>query len=567
MRQEDADILLKDRNVLQDPVVEKYRLAGQVAQTCLQYLTSLINDSYHLGKRDPISASELCILGDSYIASSLKDVYKKGSTAVRERGISQPVTIELNDIVAGFAPELGDESNCFFKPGDIVTISLGCHIDGYTANLSHTLVIYPPGEGPELKPTGPLLGSKADAICASHIATEAVVALLGASLTPEKLPQQLNISNNTVTGSQIRSLVDSIADSYNCVVVPGSKVRRVRRFLAGQSEGVVAERDFKGVVWSESDQELKLLEKSRSINSSTDLITVDKKLKSVSNSSAIPTDEFIVTPGEVYNVEIRMAPLSDINEPGLITLQTIDNYTGKNNDESAFHCKPSIYVRDYAIQYSLKLRASKLLVNKIDKELSVYPFKLAHTSQSFPVSAESSKSSEEQLLNILADIKQARLGLSELSNRRMCVARPIQIARFVPLPSVLSVANPTGPIGYDSEKPTLPGLEIPLPRLGLTSLKLKSLLKKSKFVPVAKESTTILLLPNSNEVLRLTGGSKISKPSWVHSAFELNGEMKESVLQLLSLSQDKRFGIKVREVQPFKYTINSRQTVENMIID
>ena len=145
-----------------------------------------------------------------------------------------------------------------FNAGDIVTITLGVHIDGYAANVSHTVVIYPTGVtiDNELKPPGPLLGSKADSICAAHIATETVVALLGMALTPEKLPTQLDPNNTKlVTGKQIRNIVNSIAESFNCTVVPGSKVRRIRRFLAGQAEGVVAEKDFKGVVGSESDQE------------------------------------------------------------------------------------------------------------------------------------------------------------------------------------------------------------------------------------------------------------------------------------------------------------------------
>ena len=101
-------------------------------------------------------------------------------------------------------------------------------------------------------------------------------------------------SNNTITGTQIRQLVDAIADSFNCIVVPGSKIRRVRRFLAGQAEGIVAERDFKGVVWDESHQEARLLKQSSS--NSTDLILSLETNKPVNtnNSSAIPTDDFVV---------------------------------------------------------------------------------------------------------------------------------------------------------------------------------------------------------------------------------------------------------------------------------
>ncbi|KAH3682639.1 hypothetical protein WICPIJ_006393, partial [Wickerhamomyces pijperi] len=99
-----------------------------------------------------------------------------------------------------------------------------------------------------------------------------------------------------------------------------------RRFLAGQAEGIVAERDFKGVVWYEADQELKLLQKSPKYNNDQQLVAYDKtKSAKVTASSAVPTDEFTVSPGEVYTVDIKMAPLEDTEGPGLVTLQNVDN--------------------------------------------------------------------------------------------------------------------------------------------------------------------------------------------------------------------------------------------------
>ena len=201
------------------------------------------------------------------------------------------------------------------------------------------------------------MGSNADALCACHLATESVVVLLGCSLSPEKLPANLKNVSNTVTGSQIRELVDAIADSFNCVVVPGSKIRRVRRFLAGQAEGIVAERDFKGVVWDESHQEARLLKQSN--NTSTDLIVLDSnKPVQTNNSSAIPTDDFVVVPGEVYQIDIRMTGLSDVNEIGIVTTEEIDHFTGKNNKQD-FNAKSSIFIRDFAVTHQLKLKTSK----------------------------------------------------------------------------------------------------------------------------------------------------------------------------------------------------------------
>ncbi|KAG7820095.1 hypothetical protein KL928_001532 [Ogataea angusta] len=539
----DKSILLEKKNVLNPSVLDKYRLAGQITQTCLAYLTELINDSYHLGKHEPYSIAELCLLGDSHMKVALDSAYKN---QVREKGIAQPVTIDVNDVVVGYSPEVDDETNFKFKAGDIVTINLGCHIDGYTSNLSHTLVIYPPGVS-----VGPLLGSSADAICASYIASETVIALLALSLTPEKIPQSLADGSGLIRGSTIRQIVDSIAESFNCVVVPTSKVRRIRRFLAGQAEGIVAERDFKGVVWSEADQELKLLKKSPKYNGSQELAKYDKTRSArVTASSAVPTDDFVVSPGEVYTVDIKMAPLQETEGPGLITLQAVDNVTGSNNSNDAFKPRPSVFVRDVAISHQLKLKTSRKLLSTVDNKLSVYPFKLAHLTSGFPF--DLSGDIDQQLRSIQQDIKPARLGLVELVNRHLVVAKPILRARFVPLQVILNASTSTGVNGYDAENPVLPGLELPLPRLGVTSLKLKSLLKASREIPVAREQSTVVLNGDNNELIRLSGGLSTSKPSWVHSKFQLSGNVAQSVNDLVQLTQDQRFGLKIKECQPMK---------------
>ncbi|KAK6200251.1 putative metalloprotease [Scheffersomyces amazonensis] len=563
VRQEDADVLLKEKNVLNESVLDKYRTGGQIVQTGLKYIISLINESYHLASSNgqPISVQELCILGDSFLINLLSKVY---TNQVREKGIASPTTIEVNELANGFSPELDDEGSFFFTAGDIVTISLGVQIDGYTSQVSHTLVIYPPGIeiNNEIKPEGPLLGSKADAICASHIATETLVGLLGLALTPEKLPEQIK-NEGGIHGSTIRNIVDSIAESYSCIVLPGSKVRRVRRFLAGQSEGIVAERDFKGVVWDESHQEERLLKKAPT---SQELILADNKVKptSTNNSTAIPTDEFIVLPGEVYQIDIRMSSIADFNEVGLITLEEIDQFSGKNNRQE-FNSKSTIHIRDFAINHQLKLRTSRKLLTEIDKNFSVYPFKLSYTSNHFPINLD--KDIPEQVENIKQDLKTFKLGLSELNNRHLIKSRPIQLTKFIPLEQILISSNPTGKHGIDLNKPVLPGMEIPLPQLGISSLKLKSLLNKhGKSVPNVRESTTVIINNVSNgEIIRLTGGSKSSSPSWVHSQYQLKGAYVESINQIGQLLQDKRFGIKVKECYPFK--LNKDKSVETMQLD
>ncbi|KAK6875617.1 MAG: M24 family metallopeptidase [Asgard group archaeon] len=564
IRQEDADILLKQKNVLEESVVEKYRVAGQITQTALAYITSLINSSYHLQTTPKLTVQQLCLLTDSFLMKLLSRQYVN---KVNEKGIAHPTTINVNQLVNGFSPEIDDEREFFFNEGDVLTISLGVQIDGYTSQVSHTLVIYPPSSEDKSKPAGPLLGNNADALCACHLATESVVVLLGCALSPEKLPANLKNSNNTITGTQIRQLVDAIADSFNCIVVPGSKIRRVRRFLAGQAEGIVAERDFKGVVWDESHQEARLLKQSSS--NSTDLILSLETNKPVNtnNSSAIPTDDFVVVPGEVYQIDIRMAGLSEVNEVGIVTTEEIDHFTGKNNKENDFNSKSSIFIRDFAVTHQLRLKTSRKLLGEIDKKFSVYPFKLDYASNSFPINLEGSEDDiKAQIMAITQDMKSNRLGAAELSNRHLIQPKPIQVTKFIPLKEILLSANPTGKHGIDAAKPVLPGMEIPLPNLGVSSLKLKALLKTGVNISNVRESTTVAINENNQELIRLTGGESTCKSNWIHSQYKLPNELNETISQLVQLSQDKRFGIKIKEVVPYKMQ-QTNMAVESMQID
>lgn len=566
VRQEDADVLLKEKNVLSASVLDKYRTAGQIAESGLKYLIELINASYHfqtLGRQ--LSVQELCVMGDSYIAALLARVYVDKSQ-VREKGISHPTAIEVNQFTGtGFSPEVDDARPFIFQTGDLVIVSLGVHIDGYTANVSHTLVIFPPNPA---KPDGPLLGPKADAVIAAHIAAETVVGLMALASKPEKLPREFlgdgnATSNSTITGHTIRQTVDEIARQFGCVVVPGSKVRRIRRFLAGQAEGIVAERDFKGVVWDELHQEVELLTRysNQNLSESQELTIISKKdIKEIEAShSAIPTDEFTVAKGEAYQVDIRMVSVAEFkNELGIITVEEVDKYTGKNSAKVTFNSQPTIFVRDYAIHHQLKLKSSRQLLGAIDKEIGVYPFKLTHLCDSFPLDTDVNGAVDEEAVQRLTkEVKQRKLGANELANRHLIESRPIQLVKFVPLEQILLSSNPTGRKGIDASKPVLPGMEVPLPNLGISSLKLKLLVSKhGRGITeggVARELKSIVVGGGEDsrndavDAIKLTGNYK---PSWSHSQYKLQGALQSAVQQLDLLLKDKRFGVSVRQVMP-----------------
>lgn len=569
---EDSQILLKDKNVLQDSVVDKYRTAGQITQTALKYIIGLINDIYHYKTIErPMTLSELCLLTDSFMVTRLEQFYKN---KVNERGIAIPTTIDVDQVASGWAPEVDDTKNLLnwnkettspedslyssvsgiLKAGDVIKITLGVHIDGYTSEVSHTMVIYPVNvnETGSTVPAGPLLDIKADAVAATHIATETVIALLACALTPEKLPASLG---NAVNGQLIRLIVDTIARSYNCGVVPGSRVRRIRRFLAGQNEGIVAEREYKGVVWTESHQEAQLL-----VNSDVKDLTVATS-STRSAPSAVPVDDFTVNAGEVYMIDLKIAPLGQTSKKGLITLEVIDSARGKSHRKDELVARSGLFVRDFAQAHALKLKTSRKLLTSIDNN-GVYPFKLSHLSPNFPI--VSSKDYDEQITALDKDLKAFRLGMSEIANNYLCVESPIEIAKWVPWDHILKESNQNGALSYDATANlTLPGHEVPLPKLGIAALKLKSLVRscpETIDLPVIRECTTVVLCDSDvssgerPELLRLTGGSKTSQPSWIHSNYELNNEdpTVQGIFQLAALVKDKRFGLVVRETQPMK---------------
>ncbi|AGO13963.1 AaceriAGR102Cp [[Ashbya] aceris (nom. inval.)] len=582
---EDTQVLLKDKNVLHESNVDKYRTAGQITQTALRFLTGLINDSYHHRSRaTPLTVAELCMLTDSFVERCVRQAF---ANKANERGIAHPTTIDVDEITQGWAPEMDDATNMerwnqdrrasagncqgarsaisgFLHEGDVVKLTVGCHIDGYTSQVSHTMVVYPTVQREEdqaLVPAGPLLGAKADAVAAATIAKESVTSLLACAQATEKLPAAFG--ERQVTGTLIRRVVDAVARSYNCAVVPGSRVRRVRRFLAGQNEGVVAERDIKGVHWTEAHQEAALLAASVE---TTDVARVDASNKSA-NDSAVATDDFVVLSGEAYLIDLKLAPLKDMPR-GLLTLQTVDHFSGKSHRKDELLARASLICRDFAKQHVLKLKSSRQLLHKLDSK-GVYPTKLSHLSAAFPLDPESPDWDA-----VSKELKHLRLGLAEVTNNYLANEKPVQLCRLVPWDVILKAVNPTGKHGIDASNPTLPGYEIPLPQLGISSLRLKSLLKDSLPVPVARESITVLLCPpevtntGRPELLKLTGGPTTT-PSWVHSDYELNvsDPVVQGILQLAELSKDKRFGLAVRETQPWKQKIPSAAAVSSADVE
>lgn len=454
-------VLLDDKNVLSHETLEKYRQAGQIAQTGLVYVQSLLKDRENLR-----TIGEICRLGDQFLQRATDTAFKR---SVKERGIALPVQIDKKHFFSSVAPEEGDVfQGGELMPGELVKVSLGIHIDGYTAQACHTLVI-PDAE--ETMGEQALEGPEADAICAAYLASEAVLAKLGLALSSNHPAG----GSQNVTGSVLKSIVESIAQSFRVQIAPGSRIRRVRRFLAGQSLAI-QESDFKGIEWSQEYLEQQVLGTA-----------LDHQF-----------EEFAVLPGEVWLVDMRMAATE--NRKGILRAKEFTGY-------GSTVAKPTIYCRDYSIQYNLKMSAARTLLSKVSNTMSVYPFKLSYVS------------SNQNEFNF------ARLGLGEAVQHHIFVPHVPEILEFVPIEILTRSANP----GRDAKRAAQP-------------------------VSVAREMSTLILVPGAQsgsgfpEAIRLTGGNKSAAPSWVHSVHQITDP---SINELLQIRKDKNLhGVSFQDVQP-----------------
>ena len=472
---EEQRILLNDKNLLNEVVIEKYRLAGQITQTALLYIENLLLDCINSSpsmEDKRLSVGEICRLGTKFLQQLVDGVFRK---SVQEKGIAIPVRLEKGEFVDGVSPEEGDKfQGGFLEDGDIVKIVLGVYIDGYTAQASHTVVVRDYAEISQ--PETPLEGSAADSVCAAYIATEALIGLLGITVSSQ---DAVKATVGKVNGTRIRWLVDTVAKAFKVQVVPGSRVRRIRRFLAGQ-DTVVEESDFKGVVWGALADESDTLD----------------------DAIAQEEEEIEAVPGEAWLIDIQMAATS--GKRGVVALREFQGY------DSILIPSPTIFSRDFSIHYGLKLNASRGLLARTNALASVYPFKLSQVSDS------------------PAELRSSKLGLKENLNHHILVPHPIMTAEFIDSTGASSATNRTT----------------------------KQLKAATTTIPVAREMTTVVLVPAAvsdmgyGEVLRLTGGAKTGVPAFVHSQFQLQDN---DINKLLELLQDKRFGIRVKVVQPSKY--------------
>eukprot|EP00796_Vickermania_ingenoplastis_P004119 gene4120-2965_t len=123
----------EDTTINNSDVVMRYKKA---AAWCNETLHVLIEAT-----KPGAKVYDLCCLGDETINKKLKTMFKG-----TEKGIAFPTSISLNNCVCHNSPSAADDNPQVVALGDVVHFDLGIHVDGYCAQVAHTIQVTENGE-------------------------------------------------------------------------------------------------------------------------------------------------------------------------------------------------------------------------------------------------------------------------------------------------------------------------------------------------------------------------------------------------------------------------------------
>ncbi|KAK9475528.1 uncharacterized protein V1510DRAFT_409492 [Dipodascopsis tothii] len=343
-------------------IIEKYTVAGNIVQNVMTAIVKLLTTYPDSSKFR--NTYDICKVSDSFLKTEIERSFQK----IKERGIAWPTTVDVNNCVSGYSPQQRRDAYVL-SDGDVVKLTLGVHIEGYTCRASHTIVVRPLTPPAVIADSGPVRGDVADTVIATHAALKAVTALLGSVLYGYTTPSGY-FNNSPVTGERIRQVVEKIARIYGVRVLPGSSVRTVRQYLAGQC--TVKEAGAKGYEWGSFNR-----------NSSDETEQAAKEQSDNSIEEIDASREFdagtVAEGGEAWLVDISMCSMPSILPPAYKTGSFVSKYNKSQVSRKAVraHDKllPTVFSRDYAASsHDLRTQSARSLLAVVEATKSVYPF-------------------------------------------------------------------------------------------------------------------------------------------------------------------------------------------------
>lgn len=187
-------------------VLDKHKAAAKIAQEVLEHVKKLCVAGADI--------ASICSEGDKRIEESAAKVYSSKKSKVTEKGIAFPTCISVNEVCGHFSP-LKDESKVL-ADDDLVKIDLGCHIDGFIAQVAETIVV---GASKDKK----VKGKKADVILATRKAFDAAIRLI----------KEGNINN------QVTKMISKISEAYKTNPLEGVLSHRIKKHMIDGDEVII----------------------------------------------------------------------------------------------------------------------------------------------------------------------------------------------------------------------------------------------------------------------------------------------------------------------------------------
>jgi curved DNA binding protein len=189
-------------------VLDKYQAAGKICNAVLERVIKKCIPGANI--------VDVCEFGDKEIDAEVAKVYNKKKL---EKGIAFPTCVSLNEISGHYSPLKSEPTN--LKEGDVAKIDLGVHIDGFIAQVAHTIVVTADGKGAAE-------GRKADAILAAYNALQAAIRIVQAG------------SKNT----EVTEATHQIAESYKCNPLEGVLSHEVKKHLIDGNNCIINKATF-----------------------------------------------------------------------------------------------------------------------------------------------------------------------------------------------------------------------------------------------------------------------------------------------------------------------------------
>ncbi|GIX66067.1 proliferation-associated protein 2G4 [Babesia caballi] len=183
-----------DNDLSNSDIVTKYRTAASIANATLQKVISEVKTG--------VAVKALCKIGDDMLLAETAKIYNKKENGRKiEKGIAFPTCVSVNELCDYFSPL---EDGACIADGDLVKITVGCHVDGYVGVVSHTVY-----NG------AAITGNAANVLTAAWTCCEAAL-------------REMRVGNSSHNVSKV---IDKVAAEFKCAPVMGYVSHEIKRHV------------------------------------------------------------------------------------------------------------------------------------------------------------------------------------------------------------------------------------------------------------------------------------------------------------------------------------------------